>query len=284
MQICVLGSGSSGNCTAVRLGNRAVLIDAGFGPRAVAKRLQGTGIGLQDVAAILLTHLDRDHFNLLWLTAALKLNITIHLHKRHLYHLYQLDGDGARALHQVGQLVEFADQPFGLLLGGESHGTVRTFLGSHDSSGVVAYRVETPTGTLAHATDLGRASAPFAQWLADCDILAMESNYDTAMQLASSRPMDLKKRIMGGRGHLSNTEAYHAVKKAVSLSRRPPKHIVLLHLSRQCNTPQLARDVFSQDPVIAERLSISGQFDPTPWFCAGRHAEPLAGEQLAMFG
>ena len=39
LSMCVLGSGSSGNATVVRTSQGAILIDAGFGPRATAQRL-----------------------------------------------------------------------------------------------------------------------------------------------------------------------------------------------------------------------------------------------------
>lgn len=283
MRICVLGSGSGGNCTVVQLPQGVLLIDAGFGPRTMTKRLAGTGLHIRDISHLLLTHLDGDHFNPAWLGLAMEHGITIYLHKRHVYHLYQLDAAAARALHDAGRLIDFADQPFPLPLQSHRAGVVSTYLGAHDSSGVVAYRIETEQGTLAHATDLGRTNSQLSKWLADSHILSMESNYDAEMQLASPRPMQLKKRIMGGKGHLSNIEAYNAVRTAVLLSRHPPRHVVLLHLSRQCNNPTIARQVFSQDPILAERLHISSQHEPTPWLCADGQTIPLQGQPWPLF-
>ena len=67
------------------------------------------------------------------------------------------------------------------------------------------------------------------------DVLAIESNYCPVMQENSDRPEFLKRRIMDGSGHLSNQQSAAAV-RAIA----PKKHVVLLHLSRQCNTPELA--------------------------------------------
>jgi len=66
LELCVLASGSSGNCSVVRAPGGVILIDAGIGPRTTAKRMNGTGVSLRDVRAICLTHLDSDHFNANW--------------------------------------------------------------------------------------------------------------------------------------------------------------------------------------------------------------------------
>src|SRR3954451_22114076 len=57
VEVCILASGSSGNCTIVRCPGGTMLIDAGLGPRNTAKRMDGTGAFLKDIAAICLTHL-----------------------------------------------------------------------------------------------------------------------------------------------------------------------------------------------------------------------------------
>ena len=62
LEVCVLASGSSGNCTVVRSPAGVLLIDAGIGPRITARRMNGTGVHLRDVRAICVTHLDSDHF------------------------------------------------------------------------------------------------------------------------------------------------------------------------------------------------------------------------------
>src|SRR4051812_23595059 len=79
LEICVLGSGSSGNSTVVRAPWGAFLIDAGFGPRATAERLSGTGIAVEDLSAIVLTHLDSDHFNFNWLQTIVKRQIRVYM-------------------------------------------------------------------------------------------------------------------------------------------------------------------------------------------------------------
>src|SRR5213078_1850281 len=66
LELCILASGSAGNCSVIRTPAGVVLIDAGIGPRTAQKRLAGTGVSLADVRAICLTHLDADHFRPSW--------------------------------------------------------------------------------------------------------------------------------------------------------------------------------------------------------------------------
>jgi ribonuclease BN (tRNA processing enzyme) len=75
LDLCILASGSCGNCSVIRAPSGTLLIDAGIGPRTTAKRLDGTGSQLRDVRAICLTHLDRDHFSPTWTDTIIRLGI-----------------------------------------------------------------------------------------------------------------------------------------------------------------------------------------------------------------
>ncbi len=89
------------------------------------------------------------------------------------------------------------------------------------------------------------------------DVLAIESNYCPRLQATSGRPWFLRQRITGGRGHLSNHECVAAV-AAID----PGTHVVLLHLSRQCNNPKLAG---AGHRARGYELTITSQRHPTPW-------------------
>ena len=77
LEMCVLGSGSSGNSTVFRSPWGIFLVDAGFGPRVTAQRLHGVNLAVENIAAIVLTHLDSDHFNWNWLQTILKQGIRV---------------------------------------------------------------------------------------------------------------------------------------------------------------------------------------------------------------
>src|SRR5690606_32751719 len=101
--------------------------------------------------------------------------------------------------------------------------TVRTALAPHDERGACVFRLDLPgaVGTpgakgamgaaaIGYATDLGRCSAPIIELLGGVDTLAIESNYCPRLQVRSGRPLQLRQRIMGGAGHLSNQECRDA--------------------------------------------------------------------------
>ena len=83
---CVLGSGSSGNCSLLKLNaNRWIMIDAGFSMRQTKERMRMHNVYMKNISGVLLTHLDRDHFNPAWCRTLLHMRIAVHLHERHLH-------------------------------------------------------------------------------------------------------------------------------------------------------------------------------------------------------
>jgi phosphoribosyl 1,2-cyclic phosphodiesterase len=297
MELCVLGSGSSGNSSLLRANGTPLLIDAGFGPRAILKRLDGCGVTVPELRGILLTHLDRDHFSPTWFDTLLKFRIPVYCHTRHLHGIYQhapttRSGVNARTLYEEGLLHTFNDQPFSIEGVNGSGGPIRVrpIHLAHDKNGVVGFRINTPDGDLGYATDLGRVPDALIEAFTDVQILAFESNYDPPSQIASSRPDFLKHRIMGGSGHLSNEQAFDAVTAILERSTRPPQHIVLLHLSRQCNSPSIVSEVFQSHANLEaapRRLTISSQTQRTEWLRLSGDGVKLPGvvpgEQLPMF-
>ena len=117
------------------------------------------------------------------------------------------------------------------------------------------------------------------------DILALEANYDPRLQQASTRPEHLKRRIMGGAGHLSNEQAFEAVKR---IDRRSadgqPAHVLLLHRSQQCNSEEKVREVFARDPAIFPRVTLTQQRRRTRWFKLNttRKAPHPVSEQMSF--
>lgn len=304
-EFCVLGSGSRGNATILRWRDRAnhsndaayengearercILIDAGLSPRETARRMQAVGLHIDSIDAVLLTHLDGDHFAIGWPRALAKRDIHVHLHRRHQY----------RALANgipKSVIRMFDDAPFDIVPGV----TVRSMLLAHDDEGVVGFRIsdachtkQTSTGSVApkprtfgFATDLGRVTDQLVDFLLGVDALAIESNYDRRMQLDSNRPVFLKRRIMGGRGHLSNDESLDAVKSI--RAHRDLGSVTLLHLSQECNDPTIVRELYEANaPELLDRLTITDQDRPIAWRrieAANRAAATTPGVQLRMF-
>jgi phosphoribosyl 1,2-cyclic phosphodiesterase len=276
LEICVLASGSGGNCTLVRTPVGAMLLDAGLGPRGAAKRMNGTGAALDDVRAICLTHLDRDHFSLRWMQRIVEQQIRVFCHADLAPMLR--DWLGSEAAEWVIDF-ESAFEPMEGI-------AVAPVCVPHDQGRCCAFVIEGFGVRIGYATDLGRVPAELIEHFAHLDVLAIESNYDPRMQEQSGRPWFLKQRIMGGRGHLSNEQAFIAVRQILDRHervRRPlPAHVVLLHRSRHCNCPRLVRNLFLRDKRLSGRLTLAEQFERSSWLRVAR-LPPLVGEQLELW-
>lgn len=257
--LCVLASGSSGNCSVVayRRGGvyRLCLIDLGLSPRRTRRELAELGLGLDQIDDVLLTHTDGDHLHPGW-AKGLPRHVRVRLHAGH-----------ARRASRLG-LARGAMAPFESSFVMRPGLEVRPVLMAHDEQGVCAFRVEAERGAVGYATDLGRATPALIEHLRGVDVLALESNYCPRMQMASGRPAFLKRRIMGGRGHLSNAEAVEAARLI-----GPREHVVLLHLSRECNCPELAAGLHDG---AAYALTVAEQDRPTRWVRVGA-CEPPRG-------
>lgn len=286
LELCVLGSGSGGNASLLRTSAGVLLIDAGLGPRTVAKRLNGTGVALADIKAICLTHLDHDHINPNLLRTILAQNIHVYCHKAVRNELLNL----AVCHLDESDAVQFSSVVTGYM-------TDETFCPlpqvefcplhfAHDAEGSHGFVVREESQTLAYATDLGRVPEELVARFCGADIVCLEANYDPEMQKNSGRPWYLQNRIMGGKGHLSNEQSLAAIRAILDRTqkqcRRLPRHIVLLHRSRQCNCPNLLRKMFEADIRIKPRLMLTEQFARTEWLRITPDAQPLTGEQIAI--
>lgn len=259
--LCVLGSGSRGNCSVLRVPvpdgrERLIMIDAGLSPRRTAALLEGFGLQLQQVDGVIFTHLDCDHFQPSWVQA-LPAHARVYVHRSH------------RARAEAGGLlyrrsILFSDAVEISLAPAEGSRDRPAFgatcvTNAHDDLGSVAFRFSFGGGaSLGYATDLGHAGDDLIEHLAGVGSLAIESNYCPEMQRASDRPAFLKRRITGGRGHLSNQESADA-----ALRIDPARRLVLLHLSSECNTPGLAAAAHARMRNRGPVVSLQDQ--PTPW-------------------
>ncbi|MDP1660870.1 MAG: MBL fold metallo-hydrolase [Phycisphaerales bacterium] len=285
-RLCVLGSGSRANCAALHTrsadGRDAVcLFDLGYSPRMTQRLLERVGLSLEMVTAVLLTHLDADHCHPGWNCGegrggdgrggarggggnVLPPSASLFLHEGHLQRAYARGLNGGR-LSPFSGGKKGACQSFTACSAAEL--IVRPLMMSHDDLGAAVFRVQVGEGAhapaLGYATDLGRVTGALIDHFADgndghgVDALVIESNYCPKLQLASDRPEFLKRRVMGGSGHLSNNEALEAI-EAIA----PREHVVLVHLSQQCNDPSL---VAALHEGCDYTLTISSQDEPTRW-------------------
>lgn len=246
VELRVLASSSSANCSALIFGSgsmrRVALIDCGLSPARTRLLLARFGLDFSAIDDALVTHLDGDHFHPGWV-AALPRHARLHIHRRHM-------GRAERAGIATRAVAPF-DEPFTLA----DRARVTSTLLQHDSLGVAVFRFDFEGASLGYATDVGRVTQGLIGALRGVRTLAIESNYCPLMQEASDRPEFLKRRIMDGSGHLSNEQCREVI-DAVA----PLENVVLLHLSRQCNTPERAAALHADAPY---QLVVAGPDRPS---------------------
>jgi phosphoribosyl 1,2-cyclic phosphodiesterase len=251
MRLAVLGSGSRGNAIAVRAGGQTLLIDAGFGPRTLARRAEVAGMLLAPLAGIVLTHEHGDHARGAASLAA---------------------STGAPLIASPGTLAVLTDlgtnsialPPYGagLTLGPF---TISAALTAHDAREPIAVVVADATGRrVGVAYDLGRPTAGVRHLLRGCAVLLLEANHDDVMLQTGPYPATVRQRIGGATGHLSNRAAADL---AAELCGPRLEAVVLLHLSERCNDARLARQTVGRAlraRGFRGRLLVAPQHKPLP--------------------
>lgn len=222
----VLGSGSTGNAIIVTTPRVRVLVDAGFSARRLGERLQAVGIDPASLTAILLSHEHSDHTQ----------GIEVFCHR------YGTPVVCNRATQRV-----LADRmrtaPVWRLVetgGGFACGDlqVSTFPVPHDAVDPMGFLLAWRGARLGIATDLGYVDSVVTESLRGTHALVIEANYDEGMlERDARRPWPVKQRIASRHGHLSNTQAAGL---AATLAPHGLARVVLAHLSRDCNTPDIA--------------------------------------------
>lgn len=228
LRLCILASGSSGNCTYVASNETAILIDAGLSAREIGKRLEQIGASLDHVHGVCVSHEHSDHI------AGLKT-----LQSKHAMPLFANQGtiQGVRATKSENADLVWQQFHTGssFTIGGLS---VEPFSVPHDAMEPVGFVITGPTCSVGVVTDIGIPTALVRDRLKRCSAIVLESNHDEQMLANSSRPWSLKQRIAGRQGHLSNARAAALLAEIAGPHLR---RVYLAHLSEECNRPEIAQ-------------------------------------------
>ncbi len=250
MDFYTLASGSSGNATLASDGATHILIDAGISARRIERSLASIGLSADALDAIFITHSHTDH------VSGLRT-----LLKRRTIPLYAGAGtcrEIAFAVPELSGALEDIQDGETLHFGACA---VRAFETSHDTMEPMGYRVDAADGSLGVLTDTGVVTQAAHDALLGVDALILEANHDVEMLRYGPYPYQLKERILGARGHLSNDDA---ARFAVEMARAGTTTFVLAHLSAENNTPvqaeyTVARALSSQGFSVRLRVAPRGE-------------------------
>ena len=230
MDIVSLASGSSGNCTLVRTRAGTVLIDAGISCRRITDSLQAHDIQISSLDGILVTHEHWDHIS--GLKTLLKNNkLPVYTSSATAEQMSIRIGMEVTDLEELIRPVE-AGKTFSL--GGLE---IRPFRTPHDAAGSLGFTFSDGDHRASVVTDLGRVTKEVAETVEGSDFVLLETNYEKDWLLNGPYSYDLKMRILGEKGHLSNADGGEF---ACRLAETGTKTLLLGHLSIKNNTPQQA--------------------------------------------
>ncbi|MDH5805230.1 MAG: MBL fold metallo-hydrolase [Gemmatimonadota bacterium] len=225
MKFSVLGSGSKGNAVILSHAGVSLLLDAGFGPKVLASRVQQVGLSLSNLIGIAVTHEHGDHSK-----------SATRIAKRVKCPVYgsrgtieALNGSGNKEIfsqlipHQPTQIGPFALTPCPT---------------NHDALEPMAFIVEAGGCRIGLAHDLGKPTQALRYAFKNLDALIIEANHDEVLLQTGPYPASVRERIAGVGGHLSNRAAAEFVG---DIFHPAFSSFTLVHLSDKCNTPELAK-------------------------------------------
>ncbi|HEX8680557.1 MAG TPA: MBL fold metallo-hydrolase [Chthoniobacterales bacterium] len=243
--LTMLGSGSSGNAALISTEHCRLLVDGGLSARQLVRRLELCGVNPEQLDGVLLTHEHGDHVCGLEVLCR-KFHVPIYCNaltaEAIRYGCEALSGHRNWRLFRTG--AEFAICDI----------TVQTFPVPHDAVEPVGYAFHAGRAGLGFITDLGHPTKMLVERLREVHTLVIETNHDEKLlQACQFRPWPVKQRIMSRHGHLSNAAAASVIEQLL-----PGKidRVVLGHLSRDCNTPDLAKGAVQALLSRAGRTSI----------------------------
>ena len=224
----MLGSGSAGNSALVATDYCKILVDGGLSARQLVLRLAQCGVTPEQLDGVLLTHEHGDHVCGLEVLCR-KFDVPIY------YNALTAEAircDGLFERHRNWRIFR-TGSAFSIY-----DVTVQTFPVPHDAVDPLGFVFHAGSGGLGFITDLGYPTKMLIERLRQVQTLVIETNHDEKLlQNDPHRPWPVKQRIQSRHGHLSNTAATGVIEELLG---GKIERVVLGHLSRDCNTPELA--------------------------------------------
>lgn len=272
LYITSLNSGSNGNCYYIGNGREAVLIDAGLSCRETERRMRRLGLSMQNVKALFISHEHIDHIHGMEVISS-RYNLPVFITAPTL--------QNSRMKLPVNLVNDFAAyQPVTI---GEL--TITAFPKLHDAADPHSFMITGNGVSVGVFTDIGKPCEHVVANFKKCHAIFLEANYDEDMLEQGTYPQHLKNRIRGGKGHLSNRQALELL-----TAHRPSfmSHLLLSHLSKNNNSPELVSELFSGfakdlNVVIASRYNETEVYHITETAVTSRIKKQKTPVQASLF-
>ena len=222
MLVSVLASGSEGNCTYVKMGDKNILIDLGMNLKYIVEKLGEINVSPKDIDYVFITHTHSDHIGAMQVFLN-KYKPMVFLSEKMMPELPFLEDYPS---------LDFRDKDIVL-----DDLVVEPFKTSHDAPGSRGYIFKDKEHSFVYVTDTGYINHKHHEKLSNHEVYVIESNHDVEMLMNGRYPVWLKKRVNSDEGHLSNHQAAFYLSKFIGPNT---KQIVLAHLSKENNTPEIA--------------------------------------------
>ena len=195
MRFSVLASGSGGNACYVETDQARILIDAGLSCRELMRRLETVQADPKALDALVVTHEHVDHMRGAGPLARL-LDIPVYINRSTFRKSLKTLGNLSKPMTiHTGQTITINDL------------SIETFTKCHDTADPIGLVLSSDGSRLGLITDLGRSTQVVEDRLRGCHALIIEFNHDQKMLENGPYPWEVKRRIKGAEGHLSNQQA-----------------------------------------------------------------------------
>ena len=138
---------------------------------------------------------------------------------------------------------------------------IRPFAIPHDAAEPVGFSIYYDGRQISIVTDVGCITDEIFEEITNADLLLLEANHEKEILLMGRYPYNLKRRILGDHGHLSNVSAGTCLCRLVG-KKKKRRRVLLGHLSRENNDPSVAmltitntlqeQDIFPGDELSLE--------------------------------
>lgn len=241
MKFCSLYSGSSGNSIFVGSDNAKILIDAGLPGKKIDEALKQIGQNPNEIDGIFITHEHIDHIK----------GVGV-LSRKYDIPIYAPQDTWIAMESTIGKIkehnIKVMDRRSNISINDID---IKSFIIPHDAASPVGYTINLGGKQVSVATDFGTFTREIYDNIKDSEAILIESNYNPQMLDMGPYPYNLKLRIKGVEGHLSNEDCGKAIVQI--LKNGLGKKIVLGHLSNTNNTPDVAeitvKDILKENNI-----------------------------------